>query len=115
MRLAKRYILLVSLLILPLTTTATTGKQLYIDKRCHICHGISGKEKIQGMPRLWGQKKLYLINQIDNILSGSRDNNYSQLMKMNYSKVKSSKDQDYDKTLTEAEIKELAEFLSRLK
>jgi cytochrome c553 len=115
MRLAYRYILLTSLLILPLTITATTGKQLYKDKRCQICHGVSGKEKIQGMPRLWGQKKLYLINQMDNILSGNRDNNYSQLMKMNYAKVKSDKGQDYDKTLTEAEIKELVEFLSRLK
>ena len=115
MRLAKCYFLIASILILPVTSTAATGSQLYEDKQCHICHGVSGKERIQGMPRLWGQKKLYLMNQLDNILSGSRDNNYSQLMKMNYTKVKSSNDLDYDKTLTEKEINDLATFLSGLK
>ena len=103
------------LLLLPLTSAAITGKTLYQAKQCQICHGETGTEKIQGMPRLWGQQKLYLITQMEDILSKKRDNNYSQLMRMNYTHSKSATSSDLNKVLTSQEIKMLSDYLYNLK
>lgn len=93
---------------------ADSGKILYTDKACHICHSVSGKAKIKGMPRLYGQKKQYLVNQINDILSGKRDNHYSQLMRMNYSLKKPAKG-SLERYLTKKEIAQLADYLNQLK
>jgi cytochrome c553 len=115
MKIVKQYILFVFILLLPLTMTATTGKELYQTKQCQICHGETGTEKIQGMPRLWGQQKQYLINQMENILSGKRDNSYSQLMKMNYTSTQSKESGSMKNELTAEDIKVLANFFNNLK
>lgn len=89
---------------------AEEGERLYTEKQCPVCHGASGKERIKGMPRLFGQKRHYLANQIKDILAGKRDNNYSQLMRMNYTSDAPSKG-SRKKRLGEKEIEAIANFL----
>ena len=62
------------------------------------------------MPRLFGQKKHYLANQINDILTGKRDNSYSQLMRMNCTSGVPSKG-SREKRLAKEEIGSIANFL----
>lgn len=98
----------------PSVGLAEEGRQLYTDKQCNVCHGKSGKERIRGMPRLSGQKKRYLVAQIEDIVRGKRDNNYSQLMRMNYTLEEPIKESS-KKRLTKGEIDKIANFLKERK
>ena len=102
-------------LFIPLNSArAGTGQEIYVERQCHICHGETGTEKIQGMPRLFGQQKQYLTNQMNDILSGKRNNNYSHLMRMNYSTTDSVPG-SLQKQLSKQDITALVEFLNALK
>ena len=54
------------------------------------------------------------MSQINDILSGKRDNHYTQLMKMNYSLAVPA-EATLEKHLTKADIKTLATYLNQLK
>ena len=49
-----------------------SGKKLYMRKTCMACHGMKGRKAIQDIPNLAGQEKKYMINQINDIISGKR-------------------------------------------
>ncbi len=82
---------------------AADGEKLYAEKACGSCHGPEGdRPTLPTYPKLAGQNKTYLINQINDIKSGDRDNGASIAM------------QGIAATLTDDEIVALAEYLSSL-
>ncbi|PLX37846.1 MAG: hypothetical protein C0606_06170 [Hyphomicrobiales bacterium] len=48
------------------------GKKLYLRRTCMACHGKGGSKAIQDYPNIAGQDKKYMIDQIEDILSGKR-------------------------------------------
>ncbi len=57
------------------------GQQLYFRAGCHRCHGLDAKTpNVQGYPKLTGQNREYLINQMRSIQYGMRTNNLSRIM-----------------------------------
>ena len=54
---------------------AADGKALYTAKMCQTCHGAEGKAPIMdAYPKINGQNKTYLLNQMKDIKSGARAN-----------------------------------------
>lgn len=83
--------------------TAADGKALFEEKGCISCHGPQGAEPTaSNYPKLKGQNKEYMIQQIKDIKSGARDNGQTALMK------------PIVQGLTDAEIEALADYLSSL-
>ncbi len=82
---------------------AADGEQLYREKACASCHGPTAEEPIVATyPKLAGQNREYLINQMNDIKSGDRDNGASLAM------------QGIAATLSDDEIVSIAEYLSGL-
>ncbi len=80
------------------------GAQLYQDKTCWSCHGKDGKKTLMpDYPRIAGQNVKYVERQMLDIKSGARANGNAAAMKGVMGLV------------TEAEIKELAEYVASLK
>jgi len=83
---------------------ACEGATLYRDKTCLTCHGTDAKTPVSpDFPKLAGQTAVYLERQMLDIKSGARSNGNSLAMKGVMAIV------------SEAEIKQLADYISKLK
>lgn len=83
------------------TTGAADGQALFGQRLCSTCHGPEGKTPIQSAyPKLAGQNKEYLVQQITDIQSGARNNGLTAVMKPIVEKV------------TAEEIEAIAKYLS---
>ena len=61
---------------------AADGAALYTSKGCVACHGADGNTPmIPAYPKVAGQSKEYLIQQMKDIKSGARSNGQSIVMK----------------------------------
>ena len=78
------------------------GSALYASKGCVACHGQEGKSVSPIWPKLNGQHKQYLASQIKDIRDGKRTNGMSATMKPMVA------------SLTDAEIDEIADYLSKV-
>ncbi len=57
------------------------GSMLYTERGCVYCHGPAGKEPVLNeYPKLAGQNKDYLLQQILDIKSTARKNGYTGMM-----------------------------------
>ena len=60
--------------------SAASGKKLYMT--CAACHGKDGKTPLMpAYPKIAGQNKEYILQQIKDIMSGARANGQSVAMK----------------------------------
>lgn len=85
------------------TAFAADGKALYTAKGCTACHGADAKSPIMpAYPKLAGQGKEYIMQQMKDIKSGARNNGQTAAMKGIMAGV------------SEDEITALAEYLSGL-
>ena len=83
---------------------AADGEELYAQNACASCHGPTGNEPIlPTYPKIAGQNKTYLVNQMNDIKSGDRDNGASIAMR------------GVVANLSDDEILAIAEYLSSLK
>jgi cytochrome c len=86
------------------TALAADGAKLFQEKTCWSCHGKDGKKTIlPDYPRIAGQNVKYIERQMLDIKSGARANGNSAAMK------------GVMELVSEAEIKDLAEYVSKLK
>jgi cytochrome c len=82
---------------------AADGAKLFAEKTCIACHGKDGKTPLlPAYPRIAGQSKDYVLAQMNDIKSGKRANGNSAAMK------------GVMVIVTDAEIKDLAEFVSKM-
>ena len=80
------------------------GAKLFAEKTCTACHGKDGKKPLMpDYPKIAGQNKAYIENQMLDIKSGARANGNTAAMKGVMSLV------------SDAEIKDLAAFVSGMK
>jgi len=94
----------VSLGLLHVGVVHADGAKLFQEKTCWSCHGKDGKKTIlPEYPKIAGQNAPYLERQMLDIKSGARANGNSAAMKAVMELV------------SEAEIKELAEYVSSMK
>ena len=94
----------VSLGLLHVGVVHADGAKLFQEKTCWSCHGKDGKKTtLPEYPKIAGQNAPYLERQMLDIKSGARANGNSAAMKAVMDLV------------SEAEIKELAEYVSSLK
>lgn len=83
---------------------AADGAALYKIKTCFACHGADANTPIMPIyPKLGGQSADYAYNQMMDIKSGKRANGQSMAMKAIMAMV------------SEAEAKEIAQYLNTLK
>jgi cytochrome c len=83
---------------------ALDGAKLYQEKTCVACHGKDAKKPLTPeYPKLAGQNAKYAEKQMQDIKSGARANGNSAAMK------------GVMHLVSDAEIKALAEYLSKLK
>jgi cytochrome c len=83
---------------------AADGAKLYQDKTCWSCHGKDGKKPIlPDYPKIAGQNAKYVEKQMMDIKSGARANGSSAAMKGVMDLV------------SEADIKAIAEYVSKMK
>ena len=97
--------LLIGIAFATLTAPAfADGAALYRDKMCVTCHGKDAKTPVSpDFPKLAGQSAKYSEQQMLDIKKGTRANGGSAAMKGSMELV------------SEAEIKQLADYLSKLK
>ncbi|WIM06824.1 MAG: cytochrome c [Candidatus Nitricoxidivorans perseverans] len=80
------------------------GAKLYAEKTCVACHGKSANKPLMpNYPKLAGQNAAYAEQQMKDIKSGARNNGNTAAMK------------GVMHLVSDAEIKELANYLSKLK
>lgn len=98
------------LLLAVVVTTAFSGAaladgaKLYNEKTCTACHGKDGKKPLMpDYPKIAGQNAKYIERQMLDIKSGVRANGNSAAMK------------GVMEIVSEAEIKEIAEYVSKMK
>lgn len=83
---------------------AADGAALYLEKTCIACHGKEGKKPLMpDYPKIAGQNVKYIEKQMLDIKSGARANGNSAAMK------------GVMEIVNDAEIKAIAEYLSKLK
>ena len=84
---------------------ALDGAKLFQEKTCWSCHGKDAKTPLKGMPypKLAGQSAAYAEAQMKDIKSGARNNGQTAAMKGVMGLV------------DDAEMKAIAEYLSKLK
>ncbi|MBE2258846.1 MAG: cytochrome c [Candidatus Accumulibacter sp.] len=101
----KKLIALVVLATLAVTPVlAADGAKLYAEKTCGACHGPAGNKPLMpDYPKLAGQNAKYLEKQMLDIKSGARANGNSAAMK------------GVMPLVSDAEIKDIAEYLSKVK
>ena len=99
-----------NLLLAAVLTTAFSGvaladgAKLYNEKTCTACHGKDGKKPLMpDYPKIAGQNAKYIEKQMLDIKSGARANGNSAAMK------------GVMEIVSEAEIKEIAEYVSKMK
>lgn len=104
-----KYLSLVSLVALAAMSLsgaaqAGDGAKLYMEKTCSACHGKDAKTPLMpDYPKIAGQNKAYVEKQMADIKSGKRANGNSAAM------------QGVMVLVNDAEIKDLAEYISKLK
>ena len=82
---------------------ADEGADLYTAKTCNTCHGADAKTPIApNYPKLAGQNKDYLIQQVKDIRDGKRTNGQTAAMK------------GIVAALTDDEIEKIATYISGL-
>jgi cytochrome c len=102
-------------IVAALTTLASTavladGAALYAEKTCIACHGKEGKKPlIASYPKLAGQNAAYLAQQMMDIRNGARTNGSSAAMKGVMVNAEG------DQLVSDADIKDLAAYLSKIK
>lgn len=80
---------------------AGDGASAYVSKGCAACHGADGLAPITpAYPKIAGQSKEYIVQQLTDIKSGARNNGQSIVMKGIMAGV------------SDEEITDIAEFLS---
>jgi cytochrome c len=83
---------------------AADGAKLFAEKTCTACHGKDGNKPLMpDYPKIAGQNKAYIEKQMLDIKSGKRANGNSAAMK------------GVMVLVSDAEIKDLAEYVSKLK
>lgn len=61
---------------------ASDGASLYVERTCIACHGAEGKAPVMDeYPVLAGQGEVYLLKQMQDIKSGTRDHAHTAAMK----------------------------------
>ena len=85
-------------------TVLADGTKLFAEKTCLACHGKDGKKPLMpDYPKIAGQNKAYVEKQMMDIKSGARANGNSAAMK------------GVMVIVSDEEIKELADFVSKMK
>ena len=83
---------------------ALDGASLYKTKTCIACHGPEGRKPLMpNYPKLAGQNKAYLLQQMKDIKSGARNNGNTAAMK------------GVMHLVSDEEMEALADYLSKLK
>jgi cytochrome c len=83
---------------------AGDGAKLFAEKTCTACHGKDGKTPLMpDYPKIAGQNKAYIVRQMTDIKSGKRANGNAAAM------------QGVMVIVTDADIKDLSEYVSSLK
>jgi cytochrome c len=86
------------------------GASLYAEKTCIACHGKEGKKPLTPTyPKLVGQNAAYMEQQMLDIRSGARANGSSAAMKG------VMVNPEGDQLVSDADIKAIAQYLSKLK
>ena len=86
------------------------GASLYAEKTCIACHGKEGKKPLTPTyPKLAGQNAAYMEQQMLDIRSGARANGSSAAMKG------VMVNPEGDQLVSDADIKAIAQYLSKLK
>ena len=86
------------------------GAALYAEKTCIACHGKEGKKPLMGAyPKLAGQNAAYIEQQMKDIKTGARANGSSAAMKGIMVNAEG------DQLVSDNDIKEIAQYLSKLK
>lgn len=84
-------------------SAAPDGAALYKSKTCTACHGKDGKTPIMpNYPKIAGQNKAYMIQQMKDIKSGARNNGNTAAMK------------GVMHLVSDEEIEALADYVSKL-
>ncbi|MDP1651187.1 MAG: c-type cytochrome [Rhodocyclaceae bacterium] len=100
----KHALLMVAALAVAVPAFAADGAKLYQEKTCVACHGKDAKKPLlPAYPKLAGQNAAYAEQQMKDIKSGVRANGQSAAMK------------GVMHLVSDAEIKALADYLSKLK
>ena len=85
-------------------TASADGAALYLEKTCIACHGKDGKKTLApDYPKIAGQNAKYVERQMLDIKSGARANGNSAAMK------------GVMHLVSDAEIKQLAEYIASMK
>ncbi|MCE5181465.1 MAG: cytochrome c [Betaproteobacteria bacterium] len=83
---------------------AGDGAKLFAEKTCSACHGKDGKKTLMpDYPKIAGQNVKYIEKQMLDIKSGARSNGNSAAMK------------GVMVIVSDEEIKDIAEFVSKMK
>lgn len=86
------------------TAFAGDGAKLFVEKTCTACHGKDGKKPLMpDYPKIAGQNVKYIEKQMTDIKSGARSNGNSAAMK------------GVMVIVSDQDIKDLAEYVSKLK
>jgi len=100
----KHIVMMTAALILTMPSLAADGAKLYMEKTCVACHGKDAKTPLTPQyPKIAGQSAAYAEQQMKDIKSGARANGQSAAMK------------GVMHLVSDAEIKALADWLSKLK
>jgi len=100
----KQMIALALTALLAGSALAADGAKLYAEKTCNACHGKDAKTPIMpNYPKLAGQNAAYAEQQMKDIKSGARKNGQAAAMA------------GVMHLVNDAEIKALAEYISKLK
>ncbi len=100
----KQALLIAAALAVSAPAFAADGAALYQEKTCVACHGKDAKKPLMpNYPKLAGQNAAYAEQQMKDIKSGARSNGQTAAMK------------GVMHLVSDAEIKVLADYLSKLK
>ncbi|MDX9995203.1 MAG: cytochrome c [Rhodocyclaceae bacterium] len=100
----KKTLLIAAALAVSAPVFAADGAALYQEKTCVACHGKDAKKPLMpNYPKLAGQNAAYAEQQMKDIKSGARSNGQTAAMK------------GVMHLVSDAEIKVLADYLSKLK
>lgn len=78
----KKSVLVAGMLMISASAFAADGAATYTAKGCAACHGADAKSPIMpAYPKIAGQSKEYLTQQMADIKSGARSNGQSVVMK----------------------------------
>ncbi len=97
-------LVMVCLLTFPLSGLSSNGEKLYSKKFCVTCHGEVGVSVAPNYPSLANQIRLYMFNQVKDIISKKRVSKLTLLMT----------DNSVIMALTDQEIQAISLYLNQL-